>query len=93
MNSKEIFKLSDEDLTKVCGGGKSPGESISEGFFGEMGKFGWAIIALPVGAFLSTVAIWGAKLLTEKFDKKIEESKQPLKPLSMPTPAADSTKA
>ncbi len=79
--SKEIIaKLNDEELEAVCGGGAK--DELEKGFFGEMGKFGFAIIAVPVTAMLSTLAVWGTKLLTEKLDKKIAESKanQPIAP-------------
>jgi hypothetical protein len=80
MSNKEILRVNDEDLAEVCGGVKGDGtpdvvptDEWKKGFFSESGKFCFALIAVPVTAALSTLAVWGTKLLTEYLDKKIAE--------------------
>lgn len=74
--SKEIMvKLTDAELEAVCGGNFSAKDEAKKAAIDEAIKFGIGIVAVPVGAGLSRLAVWFVDRLTKKLDTMIDESK------------------
>ena len=90
MSKENIVKLCDEDLTEVCGGGD--GDEFKKGFFGEAGKFCFAVVGAPIIAALTGMAVWGINRLTKKLDQKLDASKNK-QPLKLPATVATEPQA
>lgn len=76
MSKANIAILSDEDLTKVCGGGF--GANFKKGFATELGKQSFLVIAAPAvitaSVGVSLLTKWAVDKLTKKLDQKLDAS-------------------
>ena len=70
-----IVKLHDEDLAEISGGGEefNPVNESKKAAIDESVKFGIGIVAVPVGALLTKLAVWFAEtIVIPKLNKKVK---------------------
>lgn len=74
MIKEKIVKLNDEDLAEVSGGWKFNFAEWEKGFFGEMGKSCFLIVASPFIACVQEIGKWVGKKITDKAEasEKVE---------------------